>query len=115
MVHVVEQQHAHALPTNAWFSDAMSPFDVVAELSAALAPAWAVEREVDPAGDQSIIVLSVSEDPTQAAFALFEENGFVQVGTVIGDIWHRRQASPPCQRAVAAIVAACRSGQLSPE
>jgi hypothetical protein len=83
----------------------LSPFGVVATLSAALNPAWSVEREVDPAGDSSIIVLPACDDPAHSAFLLYEENGFVQVATISGETWTRR-AFPTCQRAVAAIVAA---------
>src|ERR1700689_4859215 len=105
MSHVVEHKYIPAQIANVWLQDALSPpFDVVAELSAALSPDWTVEREVDPAGDISIIVFPTCDDLERPAFVLYEDNGFVQVGTVRGDIWQGRRAFPTCRRPVAAIL-----------
>ncbi len=54
MGHLVEQ----TLVAKDWLRDAMSTFDVAATLSNALAPAWTVEREIDPLGDLTIISTS---------------------------------------------------------
>jgi hypothetical protein len=106
MVDMVEQAYSPALTGNVWLHDALSSFDVVAALESALAPGWSVERETDPAGDLSIVVLPAYDDPACPAFIIYEENGFVQVATIVGDTWQGRRAFPTCQRAVAAIVAA---------
>lgn len=50
MGHLVEQKYIQPLPAKQWLRDAMSPFDVVATLLAALAPAWTVEQEIDALG-----------------------------------------------------------------
>jgi hypothetical protein len=105
MAHVVEHKYIPEI-ADVWLQDTLSPFDVVAELSAALPPHWTVDREVDPVGDISVIVFPTCDDPERLAFVLYEDNGFVQVGTVKGETWQARRTFPTCQRAVAAIVAA---------
>ena len=60
--HLVEQKYIQPLTAKRWLRDAMSPFDVVATLSAALAPAWTVEREIDPSGNITIIVFRPAMD-----------------------------------------------------
>jgi hypothetical protein len=109
MVPAIGKQHTSILPA-AWLRDAMSPFDVVAALTSALPSCWTVERECDPGGDLSIVVLPAHDEPThdepaQPCFVLYEENGFVAVATVIADTWHGKQTFPTCRRAVDAIVA----------
>jgi hypothetical protein len=111
MDHLVEQTYSPALTGDVWLHDALTSFDVVAALASALTPAWSVEREIDPAGDLSIIVLPPYDDPAYSAFVIYEENGFVQVATIVGDAWQGRRAFPTCQRAVAAIIAAACSCQ----
>jgi hypothetical protein len=109
MIHLAEHDDIPTLTTSVLSRDTLSPFDVLGALSAALSPDWSVEREVDPGGDISIIVLPTCEDPGCTAFVLYEENGFVQVATISGDSWQSRRPFPTCQRAVAAIVVAARS------
>jgi hypothetical protein len=105
MGHVVEHQSIPARTADGWLQDASSPpFDVAAELSAALPPGWTVRREVDPVGDISIIVFPTCDDPRQSTFVLYEENGFVQVGIVTGETWRGKSTLPTCRRAVAAIL-----------
>ena len=106
MGHLVEQKYIQPLPAKQWLRDAMSPFDVVATLLAALAPAWTVEREIDPLGDLTIIVLPAGYGSARSAFVLYEDNGCAQFGTIKGEIWQSKCAFPTCQRAVAAIIAA---------
>jgi hypothetical protein len=106
MGHVIEHKHIPTQTANVWLRDVVSPFDVVAELSAALPLDWTVDREVDPGGDISIIVFPTRDDLERSAFVLYEDNGFVQVGIISGETWQGRRAFPSCQRAVAAIVAA---------
>jgi hypothetical protein len=105
MGHLVAQQSIQPLVAKAWLREAMSPFDVVATLSAALAPAWTVEREIDPSGDLTIIVLPTSDASIRSAYVLYEDNGCAHVGTIRGEVWQSKRAFPTCQRAVAAIVA----------
>ena len=61
MGHLIEQNYTRSLAAKEWLRDAMSPFDVVATLSTALAPAWSVQREIDPSGDLTIIVLPTGD------------------------------------------------------
>ena len=106
MGHLIEQNYTRSLAAKEWLRDAMSPFDVVATLSTALAPAWSVEREIDPSGDLTIIVLPTGDGSVRSAFVLYEDNGYAHVGTIRGEIWQSKRAFPTCQRAVAAIIAA---------
>jgi hypothetical protein len=108
MVQLIEQNNIPTLTANVWMHDALEPFDPVAALSAALAPVWSVEREVDPGGDISIIVLPVCDDAGSTAFVLYEEDGFAQVATISRETWQSRLTFPTCERAVAAIVTASR-------
>jgi hypothetical protein len=95
-----------SLTDEAWLRDARSNFDVGATLASALTPAWTVEREVDPFGDLSLVMLPACGTPARPTFVLYEEDGLVQVSTFFGEDWQHRQAFRTCQRAVAAIVAA---------
>ena len=99
---LLDTQHAD----DSWLRDATSTFDVVASLTAVLTPDWVVEQEIDPSGDPCVIVFSAEEDATRPCFVLYEESGRVQVATIKGEVWQRRQTFPTCQRAVASIVAA---------
>src|SRR5271154_3564384 len=101
MGHLVEQQYIHPRATKEWLRDAMSPFDVAATLSAALEPAWTVEREIDPSGDLTNIVLPTGDGSARSAFVLYEDDGRAHVGTIRGEIWQSKRAFPTCQRAVA--------------
>jgi hypothetical protein len=104
--HLVEQKYIQPLLAKQWLRDAMSPFDVVATLFAALAPTWTVEREIDPLGNLTIIALPARYGSARSAFVLYEDNGCAQFGTIKGEIWQSKCAFPTCQRAVAAIIAA---------
>jgi hypothetical protein len=104
MAHVVEKSDVRALSDEAWLRDARSSFDAGAALTSALTPAWSVEREVDPCGELSIIVLPAADTAAHPTFALYEENGLVQVSTFLGEDWQCRQTFQTCQRAVAAII-----------
>ncbi|HEY4041363.1 MAG TPA: hypothetical protein VGM32_05900 [Rhodopila sp.] len=108
MVPMSDRRHAEE-PTQAAdirICDAPPQFDVVAALTASLTPSWSAEREIDPSGETSVVVLSVSDNPAHPTFVLYEEEGLVQVATVVGDCWQSRRTFRTCQRAVAAIVAA---------
>ena len=102
MGHLVEQ----TLVAKGWLREGMLTFDVAATLSNALAPAWTVEREIDPLGDLTIIVLPTGDGSMHSAFVLYEDRGCAHVGTVRGEIWQSKRAFPTCQSAVAAIIAA---------
>ena len=93
MGHLVEQR-IQPLISNPWLRDAMAPFDVAGTLSAALAPAWTVEREIDPSGDLTIIILPTGDASQRSAFWTIEDNGRVHVGTIRGEIWHSTCAFP---------------------
>jgi hypothetical protein len=106
MGHLVEQKYIQPLAAKEWLRDARSPFDVAATLSTALAPAWTVEREMDPSGELTIIVLPTGDGSVRSAFVLYEDNGCAHVGTIREEIWQSKRAFPTCQTAVAAIIAA---------
>jgi hypothetical protein len=105
MAHAVEKNDVWGLTNEEWLRDARSNFDVAATLTSVLTPIWTVERELDPSGDLSIVVLPVGDSDFRPTFLLHEEDGLVQVSTFFGEDWHCRQAFATCQRAVAAIIA----------
>lgn len=109
MAHVVEKNDVRPLANEAWLQNAQTSFDVAATLTSALTPSWLVEREIDPDGELSIVVLPDGENSDRPTFLLYEENGLVQVSAFRGEDWQRRQAFRTCQRAVAAIIAAANS------
>jgi hypothetical protein len=106
MADVVEKNDCRDLNDEAWLRDARANFDVRATLTCALTPFWTVERELDPNGDLSIVILPFSDTTVLPGFVLYEKDGLVQVSTFLGEDWQSRQAFHTCQRAVAAIVAA---------
>jgi hypothetical protein len=113
MVHLIAKLHAEALSDSAWLRDVLSAFDVVTALSDALTPTWTVQREIDHAGDLSIVVLPEPDDTALPSFVLYEGDGLVQVATIVGEDWQNTLSYPSCQRAVAAIAAAAAAA--SPE
>jgi hypothetical protein len=104
MAHVFDKHGART-----WLHGTALPCDVIALLSTSLMPGWEVEREIDPTGDVSIVVLSAIDDPGMPTFTLYESEGKAMVGTVIGDAWEKMHGFTNCQRAVAAILAATLS------
>ena len=106
MGHMNENHSIHAGSAINWLREGVAPFDVVEALLESLQGDWLVERETDPAGDLSVIVMSVRDDAALPTFLLYEEDGLAQVATVSGDTWRSKSAYPTCQRAVAAIAAA---------
>lgn len=99
MLQAIEQND-----TWTWLSDAMSPVDAVAFLTAVLGPVWDVEREVDPAGEVSIIVFSAGDDPSMPTFILYEKDDKAVVATIRGDHWEGERGFTCFDRAAAAIV-----------
>ena len=114
MVDLIAKLYAETLTDSVWLRDVLSAFDVVTALSDALTPTWSVEREVDPAGDLSIIVLPECDESALPGFVLYEDDGLVQVATVVGDAWKATRIFPTCQCAVAAILAAARKAVSPP-
>ncbi len=117
MADVVEKDDFRALTDQVWMSDARSKIDVVGTLTSALTPFWMVEREIDPAGELSVVVLPVGDSSDRPTFVLYEENGLVQVSTFTGETWLSRRIFRTCERAVAGMIAtACparSAGQAS--
>jgi hypothetical protein len=89
-----------------WLRDARSSFDVGATLASALTPFWTIDREFDPSGDLSVIVLPAGVTATRPSFILYEANAVVHVSTFVGDEWRSRQTFRTCQRAVDAMIEA---------
>jgi hypothetical protein len=106
MAYVVVNDDGRALDDEIWLREARSGFDVGATLKSALEPLWTVDREFDPSGDLSVIVMPVSDTATHPSFVLYEENAVVRVSTFLGDDWRNRQTFRSCQRAVDAIIEA---------
>lgn len=106
MAHVAEKDDVQVPTDEAWLSNARSRFDVADVLISELTPGWTVEREVDPSGELSIVVLPMLDTAARPSFVLYEEDGLVQVSIFRGEDWQRRQSFRTCQRAVAAIIAA---------
>jgi hypothetical protein len=106
MAHLVVKQDVRPQNDQIWLRDARSSFDVGAALASALMPLWTVDREVDPSGDLSVIILPVNDIAVHPSFVLYEEDAVVQVSTFLGDVWRSRQTFRTCQRAVDAIIEA---------
>jgi hypothetical protein len=106
MDHLVEKNDLRDLTNEAWLRDAQASFDVAATLTCVLTPLWTVERELDPTGDLSIVILPFGDTAALPTFVLYEKDGLVQVSTFLGEDWQSCQAFRTCQRAVAAIIAA---------
>jgi hypothetical protein len=106
MVYVGVNDNGRVVDDQTWLREARSGFDVGATLKSALAPLWTVDREFDPSGDLSVIVMSVSDTAAHPSFVLYEENAVVKVSTFLGDNWRNRQTFRTCQRAVDAIIEA---------
>ncbi len=106
MRRLTEKRYMETLVPSAWLLEVLSPFDVVATLSAKLGPSWDVEREIDPKGDLSIVVLPAPFNRAGVCFVFYEHNGLAHVATISGDAWTSSQEYPSSQRAVSAIVAA---------
>ncbi len=104
MAHVVVKCEAGTQNEPTWIRNARSSFDVGAALASALTPFWTIERELDPFGDLTVIVLPVDDATARPCFILYEADAVVQVSTFVGDDWRCRQTFRTCQRAVDAII-----------
>ena len=92
--------------------------DIVVLLTAALGPAWNVQREIDCVGEVSIVVMPVSNHPAVPTFILYEAGGQAHVGTIRQDEWEADQGFDTVQQAaIAGIIAAanptCGNGGVS--
>jgi hypothetical protein len=109
MLQIIDHDASHI-----WPNDCTLSVDAMAALSLALAPAWDVEREIDPAGNVSIVVFTASDDPTLPAFMLYEKDGHAVVATVRDDVWVGEQRFASREHAVAAVVADVTRGETLP-
>jgi hypothetical protein len=114
MDHPAEKTDVRTLVDEAWLREACHPFNVVAALTSALTPHWTVDRECDPSGNLTVIMLPASDTSARPTFVLYEDNGLVQVSTFLGEDWQKRHAFLTCQRAVSAIVATAGRDLLRP-
>jgi hypothetical protein len=106
MTHVVVKHEVRALKDEIWLRDARSSLDLCASLTSALAPFWTVDRQLDPSGELSVIILPVHDTDERLTFVVYEDNAVVQVSTFVGEEWRSRQSFRTCQRAVDAIIEA---------
>jgi hypothetical protein len=104
MAGAIERNDSRALTDQAWLRNARSSFDVHATLSSALTPIWTVEREEDPSGELSIVILPANDAASQQTFILYEEDGTVRLSTFLGESWQCRWTFADSQRAVAAVI-----------
>jgi hypothetical protein len=112
MGRLADQKYTRTLDAERWLREVMLPLDVVATLSDALSPAWTVEREVDPSGELTIVVLQAGDGRRpRSAFAFYEDDGRVHVGTIKGETWQSTRAFPTSHSAVAAIISAATAGR----
>jgi hypothetical protein len=84
---------------------AAASFNVLDELSAALAPRWNVEQETDYLGAVSFVALPADDDPAMPAFILYEKGGRAGIATIQGDDWEVGQTFTSQRQAVAKIIA----------
>jgi hypothetical protein len=103
---VVRHDDVRTLNDEAWLQNARSCFDVGATLTSALTPFWTVDREADPSGDISVIVLPAGDTAARPSFVLYEQDAAVQVSTFLGEDWRSRRTFQTCRRAVDAIIEA---------
>ena len=81
--------------------------DIHAALSRVLSPDWIVQRETNPDGEMSILVMAADDETNVLpTFMLYECDGLVQVATVQDDAWQHLSGFASAQAAVAAIIAA---------
>jgi hypothetical protein len=100
LISVIDQNDA-----STWLGDAVSPVDAIALLSPILASAWEVVREVDPAGEVSIVAFSTADDLAMPTFSLFEKGGQAVVATIRDDVWESEQGFASYRQAVSTILA----------
>jgi hypothetical protein len=83
-------------------------------LSPILASTWEVVREIDPAGEVSIVVFSTADDLAMPTFILFEKGGQAVVATIRDDVWENEQGVASYRQAVSAILAATTRVDATP-
>jgi hypothetical protein len=106
MPQVIDASPTEALALQALPPPSLLPYDAATALRAAAAGNWVIEHAVDPAGEESVIVLPAHDDPDLPTFLLYEEHGLARLAVIRGDIWESDQAFPSGSRAVTAILAA---------
>jgi hypothetical protein len=79
--------------------------DIVDELSAALGPKWDVLREIDYAGEESIIALPADDIDAMPTLIMYEEHGQTHVATIRGVEWETNHAFSSFRHAVSAMIA----------
>jgi len=72
---------------------------------------WVAEWIIDPAGDASIVVLAVDDDPRMPTFLLHSRNFMPHVATVAHDIWEADQAFASWPEAAATIILMARNAR----
>ena len=83
--------------------------DIVDELSAALGPKWDVMREIDYAGEASIIVLPAGDIDAMPTLIMYEEDGRTHVATIRGVERETNRAFSSFRHAVSAMIATAAS------
>jgi hypothetical protein len=72
---------------------------------------WVAEWIIDPAGDASIVVLAVDDDPLLPGFLLHSRNSIPHVATIANDVWQADQAFAAWPEAAAATVLMAQSAR----
>ena len=106
MTRPVETTQPYLRPMPASLRLPARPFDIHAALSEALGAGWLVQRETNPDGEVSIVVMA-ADDQTNVlpTFVLYEQDGLAQVASVQDDAWQSLSGFANGQAVVAAVVA----------
>jgi hypothetical protein len=104
MAHV-DDNLTKIFPAARWLFDPAAPSDVVAVVSKALGPDWAVEREIDCDGEVSIVALPTMDDAPTPAFILYEKGGRTRVATIRDDEWKCDHGFNSFRQGVGALIA----------
>lgn len=106
MTRPVETTQPYLRPMPASLRLPARPFDIHAALSEALGAGWLVQRETNPDGEVSILVMAADDETNVLpTFMLYECDGLVQVATVQDDAWQHLSGFASAQAAVVAVVA----------
>ncbi len=89
--------------------DPGAPLDITALLQAALTGDWSVERECDPMGEVSFVVLPIQDTDGTPSFILFEKDGLPRLAMVTDDVWEEEAGFTTWQQTIAALAMAARA------
>jgi hypothetical protein len=89
----------------------LTPATLTALQAALSSRDWVAQWIIDPAGDASIVVLAIDDDPLLPGFLLHSRNLIPHVATIADDAWQADQAFASWPEAAAAIVLMAHSAR----